>query len=138
MIRPFRWWFGRRCRETRLAGVDGGAAGREPIEVVEFVPGRGEADVEAFGPLAVQPCSCASAMRVIKVVGDPGQSQQLCRVNGRSSGHMTLLSMNSEPNFHGPVDLPEFDPKGGIPSSVVADFRWILASTWVSLSLTPV
>jgi hypothetical protein len=63
--------------KPRLAEVDGGAAGREPIEVGEFVLGRGEA-------------------------------------------------------------LPEFDPKGGIPSPVVADFRRIVASTWASLSLTPV
>ena len=36
---------------------------------------------------------------------------------------------------HGPADLPEIDPKGGIPSSVVADFRRIVASTWAEFVL---
>ena len=90
-----------------------------------------EADAEAFGPRRSQPCSWASAMRVIRLSANPGQSQLLSRVNAgstRSSGHLTQLAVNSEPDSHGPADLPEFDPKGGIPSSVVADFRRIVAS----------
>ena len=102
--------------------------------------GRGEADLEPFG-FAGPALFVGFGDAGDQVVGDPGQSQPLSRVNAgstRSSGHLTQLSLNSEPNFHGPADLPEFDPKGGIPSSVVADFRRIVASTWASLSLTPV
>ena len=43
----------------------------------------------------------------------------------------------SELNYQGAVSLPEMDVNAGIPSSVVAAFRWSVASIWASLSLTP-
>ena len=80
MIRPFGGGSDAVVGKPRLAEVDGGAAGREPIEVGEFVLGRGEADVEAFGPrrpaLFVGFCDAGD-----QVVVDPGQSQPLSRVN---------------------------------------------------------
>lgn len=75
--------------------------------------------------------------------GDPGWPRAMVvwrAPRGRRVGsgicHNSLEIWNF--NLMIPADYPERDPKGGIPSSVVADVRRMVASIWAILSLTPV